>query len=199
MLHLALAGWGNGWWDWDSSAAICSKSFSTKRILYIGEKTSPNKSATPASTKIGVSKTLQVFRSQGHNSLNGGYSYHPLLQCLVATTLKGKLQPAPLLRCDLHAAILDTRDTGSSGHQGHANDANTKILSNPNERYVGNGVLWQHLPPSESPNKWHKWQNPCQHEYETREGVPEFPPSDKWWQEPFHIPSLQASVWISNT
>lgn len=34
-----------------------------KRILYIDGKNV---------TKIGVSKTLQVFRSQGHNSLNGG-------------------------------------------------------------------------------------------------------------------------------
>ena len=66
-----------------------------KRILYIGEKTSPNKSATPASTKIGVSKTLQVFRSQGRNSLNGGYSYHPFFNAWWQQLLKGSYNQRP--------------------------------------------------------------------------------------------------------
>ena len=55
-----------------------------KRILYIGEKTSP-----PTSTKIGVLVNTPGFRSQGHNSLNGGYSYHPFFNAWWQQLLKG--------------------------------------------------------------------------------------------------------------
>ena len=70
--------------------------FLNKKGSYISaKKTSPNKSATPASTKIGVSKTLQVFRSQGHNSLNGGYSYHPFFNAWWQQLLKGSYNQRP--------------------------------------------------------------------------------------------------------
>lgn len=57
-----------------------------KRILYIDGKNV---------TKIGVSKTLQVFRSQGHNSLNGGYSYHPFFNAWWQQLLKGSYNQRP--------------------------------------------------------------------------------------------------------
>ena len=57
-----------------------------KRILYIDGKNV---------TKIGVSKTLQVFRSQGHNSLNGGYSYHPFFNAWWQQLLKGSYNQCP--------------------------------------------------------------------------------------------------------